>query len=596
MKLRLKLTLAIAFLFLVILLLGGVGSYYLRWLANDSHAIIEDNYRTLGYMEKLDQSMDVLLYIQAKDSLSLQIPLVQQAVALFEENIQLQLQNVTESGEQQLSDQLLSDFAALVNQLDNKAALHTEIFQLLKQIDQIYAVNQEAIVRKNARANDTADKVVLYMTLIGIASIIIGLVFVVGIPVYISRPIIKFNKAIQEIAQGNYRTKLHIKAKDEFGQLAASFNHMAAKLDEYEHSNLAKLLSEKKLIETIINQMSEAIVGLDESKRIIFANDRALRLLGLPLEQLLHRYAPDVAVHNKLMNAMISELIISFESWEAKEYHPLKIVDGNKERLFAKNIVNVSAQPTGESREILIGHVIILSDITDFAEKDEAKTKFIASLSHELKTPVAAIELSTNLIGNHKVGQLSKEQKKLIKTIDANVGRIKRTITEILDLSKIESGLIDIRTEYVSPKSIVKKAREGVLPFLEDKHLTLEMDIEPDLSEILADPHKTVWVLNNFLTNAIRYSPEHGTILITAQTEDQYIKIAVIDKGRGIAVVDQQRIFHKFTRISDNNSEGTGLGLAISKEFIEAMGGGIGLHSKEGEGSTFWIQLKCVAE
>ena len=592
MKLRLKLTLAIAFLFVVILLLGGMGSYYLRWLANDAHAIIEDNYRTLGYMEKLDQAMDLLLYAQATDSLSMQNPAVQEATALFRENIQLQLQNVTEHGEQQLSEQLLSDFEALVSQLGNTTVLHTETLQILEQIDRIYAVNQEAILRKNARANETADKVVLYMTVIGIASMSIGLIFVIGIPVYISRPIVKFNKAIQEITQGNYKTKLDIQSKDEFGQLAASFNYMAARLDEYEHSNLAKLLGEKKLIETIINQMSEAILGLDESKRIIFANDCALRLLGVSLEQVTNRYAPDVAVHNKLMNAMISELMINFEPWEEKEYPPLKIVNENKERLFAKNIVDVSARPTGENKEILIGHVIILSDITDFAKKDEAKTKFMASLSHELKTPVAAIEMSTNLMGNSKVGQLSEEQKKLIKTIDSNVARIKRTITEILDLSRIESGLIDIRTDHVSPKSVVDKAREGVLPFLEDKNLKIGIDINPDIPEILADPHKTVWVLNNFLTNAIRYSPEDSTITITAQPEDQYVKIAVTDKGKGIAAADQQRIFQKFTRISNNNSEGTGLGLAISKEFIEAMGGEIGLYSKEGEGSTFWVRLK----
>lgn len=594
MKLKSKLTLAIAFLFVVILLLGGVGSYYLHWLAKDSHAIIEDNYRTLGYMEKMDQAMDHLLYAYAHDSLSMQNPEVQEAVASFRENIQLQLQNVTEHGEQQLTDQLLVDFETLVSQLGNKAALHTEIFQLLEQINRIYAMNQEAILRKNARANETADKVVLYMSIIGLGSVIVGLIFLVGIPAYISKPVVKFNKAIQEIAQGNYKTKLEISSKDEFGQLAGSFNYMAARLDEYEHSNLAKLLGEKKLIEAIINQMSEAILGLNESKRIIFANDRALKLLGMPMEKLSNRYAPDVAVHNQLMNAMISELMIGFEPWEEKEYPPLKIVVAKKERLYAKNIVDVLAQPTGENREILVGHVIILSDITDFAEKDEAKTKFMASLSHELKTPVAAIEMSTNLLGNNKVGALSKEHKKLIKTIDANVSRIKRTITEILDLSKIESGLIDIRTEHVSPVSIIEKAKEGVLLFLKDKNLKIELDIAPNLPKILADPHKTVWVLNNFLTNAIRYSPENSTITITAQPEDHYVKMAVIDKGKGIALADQQRIFQKFTRISDSNGGGTGLGLAISKEFIEAMGGEIGLHSKEREGSTFWIRLKNI--
>lgn len=592
MKLKLKLTLVGAFLFVVILLLGGVGSYYLRWLVKDSHAIIEDNYCTLGYMQELDQTVDHLLYFQVMDSLSLQQSEVQTAITKFRKTMQLQLQNVTEPGEQLLSNQLLTDFETFINQIDHQTALPSELFQILRQIDSIYALNQEAILRKNVRANDTADKVVLYISVIGLASILIGLVFVVTIPVYISRPIVKFNRAIQEIAQGDYTTQLDIRSKDEFGQLAASFNHMAAKLNEYEHSNLAKLLGEKKLIETIINQMSEAILGLDESKRIIFANERALRLLGLCMEQSYKRYAPDVAVNNKLMNAMISELMIDFEPWEEKEYASLKVLDGQQERLFSKNMVNVSAQPTGENREILVGHVIILSDITDFVEKDAAKTKFIASLSHELKTPVAAIEMSTNLLNNGKVGQLGEKHQKLIHTIEANVARIKRTITEILDLSKIESGLIDVQTEQVSPESIIEKTRDGIMPFLEDKRLKIKLNLEPELPEALADPHKTIWVLNNFLTNAIRYSPENSTITITSHAEDQGVKIAVTDQGKGIAAADQQRIFHKFTRLSNNTSEGTGLGLAISKEFIEAMGGDIGVDSIPGEGSTFWIRLK----
>ena len=364
MKLKLKLTLAVSLLFVVILLLGGIGTFYLRWLAKDSHAIIEDNYRTLGYMEQLDQVMDHLLYLQVKDSLSPQNPEVSDRLDTFRKNIQWQLQNVTEPTEQELSSQLLSDFEALANQIEHQTSLPATLYRMLKQIDRIYALNQAAILRKNARANNTAHKVILYMSIIGLTSIIVGLIFVIRIPGYISQPLGKFNKAIRKVARGEYDTQLNIRSNDEFGQLAASFNHMAAKLDEYEHSNLAKLLGEKELITTIINQISEAVLGLDESKRIIFANDQVARLLGLPLEQLFQQYAPDIAVNNKLMNSMISELMVGFEPWEKKKYAPLKVVDHQQERLFSKKVVDVLTQPTGENREILIGHVIILSEIT----------------------------------------------------------------------------------------------------------------------------------------------------------------------------------------------------------------------------------------
>ena len=370
MKLKSKLTLIVVLLFAVIILLGGVGIYYLRWLAKDSHAIIEDNYRTLGYMEKLDQSIDRLLSIQIKDSLSMPYPPVQEAIAIFRENMRLQLQNVTESGEQQLSEQLLADFETLVKQIDRQRVAPAGLFEILAQVDRIYAVNQEAILRKNARANQTADKVVLYMTIIGLTSMAVGLLFVVSTPSYLSRPIVKLNKAIQEIAGGDYSTQLDIRSKDEFGQLAASFNRMAAKLNEYEHSNLAKLLGERKLIETIINQMSKAILGLDENKRIIFANDLAVSLLSTPLAQLTQQYAPDIAVNNPVMNDMICELMINFEPWEEKKYSPLTLEDHGQARVFSKKIVDVVAQPTGEDREILVGHVIVLTEVTDKKRKD----------------------------------------------------------------------------------------------------------------------------------------------------------------------------------------------------------------------------------
>ena len=365
MKLKLKLTLAVSFLFVMILVLGGIGTYYLRWLAKDSHAIIEDNYRTLGYMEKLDQGIDRLLYFQIRDSLSMQHPKVSAVVDAFRKNIQLQLQNVTEPGEQLLSEQLLSDFETLTKQVANQTVSPDALFRLLEQIDQIYALNQEAILRKNTRANNTAHKVVLYMSVIGLTSIIVGLIFAIRIPGYISRPIVKFNKAIKKIAKGDYDTQLNIQSNNEFGQLATSFNRMAAKLNEYEHSNLAKLLGEKKLITTIINEVSEAVIGLDEGKHIIFANDRIMKLLGMPMEELAHRYAPDVAVNNKVMNSMICELMVGFEPWEKKKYASVKVIDGKQERFFSKKIVDVLTQPVGEDREILIGHVIILSERTD---------------------------------------------------------------------------------------------------------------------------------------------------------------------------------------------------------------------------------------
>ncbi len=602
MKIRLKLALSLIFLFVIILCLGGVGSYYLQWLAKDSRAIIKDNYRSLVYMQNLDKALDQLLNI-LPTMVSGEETLydLDSAQQLFTQNMRLQLQNLTEPGEQQLSETLDNGYGKLKEQMSvylEEPELDFYVSQLIpgivalkEQIDAIYVLNEATLLQKNEQANQTAEKVVLYMAIFGSSAVVIGFLFMVGIPVYISRPISRFNDAILEIARGNYKVQLPVKAKDEFGQLAKSFNTMAAKLEEYEHSQYARILYEKKRIDAIANQMQDAIIGLDENKMILFINQRALKLLGLNKAQIMGKYAPDIAVTNRLMQHLIAELMIGFEDWEEKKYRSVKIVEDNRQKLFSKNIIDITGKPTGESREVLIGHVIILTDVTDFAEKDLAKTHFMATLSHELKTPSAAIEMSANLLKNDKVGSLNTEQETLIHTIKENNDRIQRIIREILDLSKIENGFIDIVKAEASPDQLIRMALQGVRLFLEEKALTIQERYPQQLPAISVDPHKTVWVLNNFLTNAIRYSPQQGHIIVHAEATESHVLISVIDHGPGISRENQKRIFKKFSRIAEDQTKGTGLGLAISKEFIEAMGGSIGVKSEEGKGATFWIKF-----
>jgi signal transduction histidine kinase len=269
-------------------------------------------------------------------------------------------------------------------------------------------------------------------------------------------------------------------------------------------------------------------------------------------------------------------------------------VENDQQKLFAKQLVDVVDEPTGESRRVLIGHVVMLTDITEFAERDEAKTHFMATLSHELKTPTAAIQMSAGLLQNTKIGALNEEQASLLTTIRENNERMQHIIREILDLSKIESGAIDVSRVAVDPVQLIDKAIEGIKLFLNDKHLQIEKIIASPLGLVRVDPHKTVWVLNNFLTNAIRYAPENSHIIIGAQQDNGQIKIKVQDQGPGISISNQQRIFEKFSRIQDEQSEGTGLGLAISKEFVKAMYGQIGVQSEEGQGSIFWISFPII--
>lgn len=596
MKVKHKLFLSFIFLFVVILVVGGIGSYYLKWLAKDSEAIIKDNYRTLTYMRLVDKALDDISEQILKGTLRNKD--MQSNLSEIEVNLDLQIRNLTEPGEIELTEQLQKSFERLKEQMQlsdtiniRSSAIFDEIYKLKSKTANIYLINESTILKKNEQARQTARKVILYMSVIGGVGALIGLLFIIVLPAYISRPLSTFKDAIREISRGNYQVSIPQKTGDEYGELANSFNKMAAKLNEYESSNLSKVLQEKKRLDAVINQMDDLILGLDEGKHVVFVNQRCLNILRLKKEYIIGRYAPDLAINLPLIKEFVQDLIIGIPSMDLKSHRTIKLTENGKKRLFKKSTVEITERPTGEQHKILIGHLIILTDITTFAEKDLAKTHFIATLSHELKTPVAAIQMSIDLLRNEKTGRLTNDQKELITTAEENNIRIKRAISEILDIYKIENDSIDLQLSKEKPSDIIDRAVDGVKMLLKDKDLKISKDVDQKSGMIRVDAHKTVWVLNNFLTNSIRYSPYGSTITIGVVNDERAVRIFVKDSGPGIKEENKQKIFKKFTKVSSSDTGGTGLGLAISKEFVEAMGGEIGVDSNGYEGSVFWVMF-----
>jgi signal transduction histidine kinase len=377
---------------------------------------------------------------------------------------------------------------------------------------------------------------------------------------------------------------LQFDRNDEFEELAGAFNQMAEKLDEYEHSNIAKIIFEKKRIETIINRMTDPVIGLDESNKIIFANDQALDLLSLDRIAVIDRYAPDIAVNNDLLRSLI-------KTNQTKEDTALiRVVVAGKENYFTKENIRVNYVPTGEKENISIGSVILLKNVTSYKELDLAKTNFIATISHELKTPIASLQMCVKLLQDSRVGSLNEEQNNIIKTLGDEVTRISKITNELLDLSQVETGNIKLNLKKVESQDIVRLAAEAVKFPAERKHVAVDVEIDKDVPPVQADVDKTTWVLVNFLTNAIRYSPENGHVVVKCRAQDSVVNFSVADSGPGIQRKYLDRIFEKFFQVPGTPS-GTGLGLAISKEFIEAQGGKIKADSVVGSGSEFSFQL-----
>lgn len=447
-----------------------------------------------------------------------------------------------------------------------------------------------AIKAKNEITMNTGDNASSYLMYVAAVVGLIAFTFIVNFPGYVANPIAMLTQSIKSIANKNYEERLHFDRSDEFQELAEAFNQMAEKLDEYEHSNLAKILFEKKRIETIINKMSDPVIGLDENKKVVFVNDQALNLLNLRQVQMIGRYAPDIAVENDLFRNLIRVEVNGSEP----SPNLLKVVVDGRENYFSKENISISHRPTGEKSLVPIGNVILLKNITPYKELDLRKTNFIATISHELKTPIASLQLGIKLLYDDRIGKLNEEQLNIIRTINDETVRLGKITNELLDISQVETGNIKLNLQKVDPLDIVNYALESVKFHAERKKVIIEKDFEEPLPQVRADRDKATWVLVNLLTNAIRYSPENGTVTLSCSSKNGLIHFSVKDVGPGIETKYIPRLFEKYFQVPGSPS-GTGLGLAISKEFIEAQGGKIAVESEVGKGSDFSFELLQAA-
>jgi signal transduction histidine kinase len=364
---------------------------------------------------------------------------------------------------------------------------------------------------------------------------------------------------------------------------------MAEKLEEYNNSSLYKILFEKKRIETLINNMQDPAIGIDEQKKVLFANDEALKILALKTENLIGKLVQDIAVTNDLMRLLIQDIVVEKPSIVLQK--PIKIYANNKESYFEREIVNIAITPTGEELQKHIGYVIVLKNITPFKELDFAKTNFIATVSHELKTPISSIKMSLTLLEQQQTGTINEEQKQLIDSIKEDSNRLLKITSELLNLSQVETGNIQLNIQQSNPNQILQYAIDAVRNSAEQKQIELSIPKLTVLPLIKADSEKTAWVLINFLTNAIRYAPEQSKITVNIKQFENKIVFSVKDEGKGIDKRYRDKIFDRYFQIPGSSKTGTGLGLAISKEFIEAQGGAIGVDTELGMGSNFFFSL-----
>lgn len=574
MKTKTKLTVGIGLLFIFITLLSIVGMKNLRALKHDTENILADNYNSLQFARNM---LSALEENKMKRIEKLKTELLKQ------EN------NITEYREKEVTQSLREN----IDLLNSESTDSLLIRSIRKDIFEIIDMNMSAIKRKSEVAKETAEKAVAWIAVTGTLCFLISFILLVNLPSSIADPIRKLTLSIREIAAENYSERVHFESRSEFGELATSFNTMAEKLEEYNNSNVAKLMMQKQRIETLIENMRDPVIGLDEDQMIIFANNQALKVTGLKENEMIGKSSQEVALKNDLVRSLVSDASGSTLNSDG-DIQQLRIFTDNREGYFEKSILPILIVPIGETEKKLVGHVIILRNVTEFKELDSAKTNLIATVSHEFKTPISSIKMSVQLLENKQTGSLNKHQRELVDSIKEDARRLLNITGELLNMTQLESGKIQLTVIPADSERIIDIAINATRAQARNKNIRIEAYGDAKVNRVLADTEKTAWVVTNLISNAIRYSYEDSTINIRTSIKNGKTIISVTDTGKGIPPEYKDKIFDRYYRIPGTEIEGTGLGLAISKEFIEAMGGSIAVESEIGKGSTFSITLNTA--
>ena len=439
-------------------------------------------------------------------------------------------------------------------------------------------------------------RAMIWISVPGAICIMIGLGMLYKVPKSINAPLQQLSDKLLEIANHNYEVSLDLKGSPELDVMTKNFNRMAKRLKDYHNSSISRLMTSKRYLETIINAIKEPIIGLDNETRIVFINDAALSVLSLERDHIQEKTAQDLALRNDLLRRLLCGMGEQREASVSKaKREPLKIYADNKESFFQVNYMDISMRANdGETLEKR-GQVILLKNITEFHELDTAKTTFISTISHELKTPISAILMSQQLLEDKRIGTLNPEQTELSESIKENSERLLSITGELLNMTQVESGKLQLKPKITRPIELIDYAIKATRVLTEKFNIQIEVDYAGmHHKKLFVDSEKIAWVLTNLLSNAIRYSAENGRVVIGArEAEDNYIEIFVKDFGKGIDSRYHESIFEPYFRVPGTKVQGSGLGLSISRDFVEAHGGQLTIESEIGKGSTFFIKLPC---
>ncbi len=618
MTFRRRIIAAMIPLFALLIALGATGSFLINQLGTQVDNILRENYDSVVYMRDLNEALERI------DS-SFQFALAGRETQSFEqyqanwkgtkerpgyeESLRLEQHNITIHPREDELVKELTDLSQQYRALGDRfyagppAQRNAIYFGTGKDKDSngLYATFRRIKIvsgdilhlnEKNIFDVNDATRTLAKRSLIwyggGLAFGIVLAVFLMASTIrMIVAPVRAVTESAAAIGAGNLDQVVPIASDDELGQLAAAFNAMARQLRDFRQSHKAQLIRAQRTSQATIDSFPEPVLVVDWERRVEMANPAARGLFGLPEWSDGHPPRPVWEPPDALREPLAAALR------EQRQYIPegfdkvIVLQQGEQSHSYLPRVL-----PIRDASSATVGAAVLLEDVTRFRLLDEVKTNMVATVSHELKTPLTSIRLVLHLLLEEQAGPLQPKQLELLVDARDNAERLLAMINNLLDLARLERGGSQLCLQPESPASLLRAAYDAFLPQAHDRGVELVLEEPGYMENLPVDQERFQHALHNLLDNALAHTPQGGQITLASEAASDGVVFSVTDTGSGIPAEFLPHIFERHFRVpGDAAPGGSGLGLAIVREIVTAHGGTVECRSTPGRHTVFRIKL-----
>jgi signal transduction histidine kinase len=402
---------------------------------------------------------------------------------------------------------------------------------------------------------------------------------------FVLRPIQSLARDARRIAQGNLEHRVDWSSRDSFGVIAAELNRIAVRLRELRDTEAGRRQMEFQLSDAVLQSIFEPIIVTDGKGHVLKLNQAASELLG---EAAGDRMAlANTPGGEKILDAIRDAVSMQKAVAAEDEASMLPMRIGEKERSY-----RLRTTPMRDSEGRLLGAVTTLEDVTSLQDIDRFKTQFITVASRKLRDPLLQLRRGLYALAQGFSGEMTPLQTELVADASKDAENLNDLMSDLIDVAELDTGKREMKLERIRPLQALNEARDRLCDEATKKHIRLEVKAFADLAIVQADRRALRSILDNLISNALRYTPEDGEILLAAEEVKNFVQFSVRDTGRGIEAERLGSIFDRFNPFSER---GSGLGLALVRRLVESLGGQIAVESRLGHGSTFRFTLPVAA-